>query len=969
MNKRKVISILFCLIIFGIGFISCTEKTELTETGNDFISFTQTDLAFQLAKDDEVAPIIIHNDEYPGVEWAANLFKNDLEMVTGLEAEVFKNDIPAQTTPVIIGTLGKSPLIDQLVANKKIDVTDMEGKWEVSLIQVVDNPYEGVEKALVIAGSDKRSTIYGLFELSKQMGVSPWYWWADVPVKNHSDIFIKSGRYNFGEPKVKYRGIFLNDEEPALGRWAVENYGGFTHEFYENVFELILRLKGNYLWPAMWWASFNSDDPQNPVLADKLGIVMGTTHHEPMVRAHAEWDPWGGGEWNYETNAAQLQQFWREGIERMDDRETIVTIGMRGDGDVGMSEEANIGLLQKIVEDQRKIIANVTGKQAKETPQLWALYKEVQEYYDKGMRVPDDVTLLLCDDNWGNVRKLPAPDAEAREGGYGLYYHFDFVGGPRNYKWLNVTPIPKIWEQLHLTYKHGVDRIWLVNVGDLKPMELPISFFLDYAWNPEDWPVDKLVEYTTIWAKQQFGDEYAQEIAEILDLYTKYNRRRTPELLYSDTYSLENYREFETIVTDYNRIKEQARNLYEDMGEDHKDAFYQLVYHPVLACANLNEMYYAHALNQLYAKQERAATNAMAEKVENLFEKDAEITNYYHKELSGGKWNNMMAQTHIGYTNWQEPPVNAMPPVLTINVPRRGELKFCVEGNLSVFPDQIAEAELPAFDSYNRQAFYIELFNTGNTSIDFRLKPSENWIALSKNEGVLEEQERIKTQINWEQLETGISEGTVEVISDGETISTIKIGAQKFGDNPGIRGFIERNGVVSIEAPHYTLKEESDHIEWMEIPGHGRTGSGMTTSPVTISMEELSEDAPQLEYEFFLLNDPANEEVEVEVHLAPTLNFKNGSGLKFALSVDDNEPQVINMHEGNEVPDWKYPLWFNRAVSNSVMVEKSKHKVSTKGLHTLKIRMIDNGIVFQKIIIDNGGLKASYLGPPESLKL
>ena len=304
----------------------------------------------------------------------------------------------------------------------------------------------------------------------------------------------------------------------------------------------------------MWWAGFNMDDPQNAEMADKYGIVMGTSHHEPLNRAQAEWRRYGKGAWNYETNSAELTKFWKEGIERIGNKEVVVNMAMRGDGDEAMSKETNVALLQRIVEDQRKLIAEVTGKPTEETPQMWALYKEVQDYYDQGMRVPDDVTLLLCDDNWGNIRKLPEPGAAPRKGGYGIYYHFDYVGGPRNYKWVNTCPIPRIWEQMNLAYEHGVTELWVVNVGDLKPMEYPISFFLDYAWNPLEIPAEKLPEYSVKWAEQQFGEKYAKEAADLIDTYLKYNSRRKPELLEPETYSLINYREFETVVSDYNNL-------------------------------------------------------------------------------------------------------------------------------------------------------------------------------------------------------------------------------------------------------------------------------------------------------------------------------------------------------------------------------------------------------------------------------
>ena len=966
-RKRTIVRYLFSLTILGLCFGSCSAKTEMPENENNFVSFSPTGQAFQLAKENTVAPIIIHHDEYPGVVRAANYFKNDLKMVTGADPEVLFNDIPAGTSPVIIGTLGKSPLIGQLVKNKKIDVSDIEGKWEASLIQVVENPFEGVDKALVIAGSDKRGTIFGIFDISRKMGVSPWYWWADVPVKKHDNIYVKAGRYNLGEPKVKYRGIFLNDEEPALGRWAVEKYGGFNHGMYEKVFELILRLKGNYLWPAMWWASFNSDDPQNPALADEMGIVISTTHHEPMMRAHAEWKPWGGKEWNYSTNSEQLREFWREGIERMGSHESIVTLAMRGDGDVGMEANANVALLEKVVSDQRKIIEEVTGKPAAETPQVWALYKEVQEYYDKGMRVPDDVTLLLCDDNWGNVRYLPNLDSPPRKGGYGMYYHFDFVGGPRNYKWINTSPLPRVWEQMNLTYRYGVDRIWLVNVGDLKPMELPISFFLDFAWDPDRIPAEKLDEYTSNWAKEQFGEKYAKDAAEVLDLYTKYNGRRTPEMLYSDTYSLTSYREFERVTADYRAITEKAEKMYDSMPEELQPAFYQLVLHPAKACANLYEMYYALALNKLYAQQSRATANKKAGEVAHYYLQDSLYTVFYHNLLNG-KWNHMMAQPRIGYTYWQQPPQNRMPAVTEIRIPEQAAMGISVEGSDETWPGSTNEAVLPEFDSFNEQNFYIEVFNKGTEAFHVELKSDKDWVKFSKTNETISDQDRFEITVDWEKAEEGLNTAEISVEPENGVNQIVKVKAEKY-NNVKPKGFVERNAYVSIEASDFTKKRDGNQINWFVIPGLGRTGSGVTTSPVTKSVQAPGPETPWLEYDFFLLQTPENGTVEVEIHLAPTLNFKNGDGLKFAVSVDDAEPQIINMHEGTEVPDWKYPSWFNDAVGNKVMVKRTVLQVQDSGAHTLHVWMIDNGIVFQKIIIDNGGLKASYLGPPESLKL
>ncbi len=537
---------------------------------------------------------------------------------------------------------------------------------------------------------------------------------------------------SMASPSVKYRGIFINDEAPAFSGWAKEKFGGVNHGVYEKVFELMLRLKANYLWPAMWGNAFNDDDPLNPVLAQQYGIVMGTTHHEPMLRAQQEWKRYGKGPWNYDSNEVVLKAFWKKGIENMDSRESIVSIGMRGDGDMPMTVGSNIALLERIVSDQREIIAEVTKKPASETPQLWALYKEVQDYYDKGMRVPDDVTLLLCDDNWGNIRKLPRPGDKPRTGGYGIYYHFDYVGDPRNYKWLNTNSIPRVWEQMNLAYQYGADRIWIVNVGDLKPMELPVSFFLDYAWDTKKWNASNIAQYTREWSEQIFGKKYATEIAGILSAYTKYNSRRKPELLSPESYSLTNYREAETIESDYILLAEKAAIIYNAIPAEYRDAYYQLVLYPVTACANLNKLYVSAARNRLYAAQGRSSANDQADSVKKYFKEDSLLANYYNTVLSNGKWNHMMDQTHIGYTYWQQPEKNAMPEIKYVDLPEKAEPGLTIEGSDSWWPHETAEAVLPEFDSFLKPFHYIELFNRGTKPFEYSV---DNSGAMVKNNG------------------------------------------------------------------------------------------------------------------------------------------------------------------------------------------------------------------------------------------
>ena len=608
-----------------------------------FVSFQQGDL---LVNGNDKVEIYMDANDCRGVSYAANALVKDIRNVSGSQATITSN----RKATILVGTIGHSAAIDQLVKQKRINGNLLKGKREKFIITMVDNQ-------LVIAGSDRRGTIYGIYELSQQMGVSPWYDWADVPVEHHDSIFVNRGTYTDGEPAVRYRGIFLNDEAPCLTSWVKNTYGTEygDHRFYQRVFELVLRLRGNMMWPAMWGWAFYADDAENEKTADEMGVVMSTSHHEPMARNHQEYarNRQGWGPWNYQKNKANLQKFFREGIERMKGTEQIVTIGMRGDGDEAMSAEADTKLMSQIINDQRKIIADVTGKKASETPQVWALYKEVLDYYDKGMKVPDDVTLLLCDDNWGDVRRVPNAKERKHKGGWGLYYHVDYVGAPRNSKMLNVTPVQNPWEQLTLAYENGIDRLWILNVGDLKPMEYPISQFMDMAWNPHKYSVNNITRHTRDWCAQQFGESQADEAARILNLICKYNGRCTPEMLDKSTYSLENG-EWQEVVNQYLQLEADALRQYNSLPAAYHDAYRQIILFPIEMMSNLHQMYFAQAQNHALYKQNNPKANIWADECENRFKRDSLICDEYNHKMSGGKWNGMMTQKHIGYKSWND---------------------------------------------------------------------------------------------------------------------------------------------------------------------------------------------------------------------------------------------------------------------------------------------------------------------------
>ena len=617
-----------------------------------FVNFKQGDL---LLNANNRVEIYMDTNDCKGVSYAAHALLKDIKSVSGATATLtsdagFLKKADTARPAILVGTIGHSAAIDQLVKQKRINGKLLKGKREKFIITLIDGQ-------LVIAGSDRRGTIYGIYELSQQMGVSPWYDWADVPVEHHDSIFVNKGIYTDGEPAVRYRGIFLNDEAPCLTSWVKNTYGtGYgDHRFYQRVFELVLRLRGNMMWPAMWGWAFYADDPENEKTADEMGVVMSTSHHEPMARNHQEYarNRKGWGPWNYQKNKASLQKFFREGIERMKGTEQIVTIGMRGDGDEAMSAEADTKLMTNIINDQRKIIADVTGKKASETPQVWALYKEVLDYYDKGMKVPDDVTLLLCDDNWGNVRRVPNAKERKHKGGWGLYYHVDYVGAPRNSKMLNVTPVQNPWEQLTLAYENGIDRLWILNVGDLKPMEYPISQFMDMAWNPRKYDVNNITRHTRNWCAQQFGESQADEAARILNLICKYNGRCTPEMLDKNTYCLENG-EWQEVVNQYLQLEADALRQYNSLPASYHDAYRQIILFPIELMSNLHQMYFAQAQNHALYKQGNPKANVWADECERLFKRDSLICDYYNHKMAGGKWNGMMTQKHIGYKSWND---------------------------------------------------------------------------------------------------------------------------------------------------------------------------------------------------------------------------------------------------------------------------------------------------------------------------
>lgn len=823
-------------------------------SANQFVVFQKKNNSFPLVQNKKIVNILLDSKDQKGINLAVENLREDCNRVFGLKPHLMTDVL--ESNCIIVGSLN-SIYVQQLIKSKKLDKKELLSKNEKYIITTVEQPFEGVENALVIAGSDRRGTIYGIYELSKQLGVSPWYWWMDVPVVKRTEAYVLPGLYTDGEPAVKYRGIFLNDEAPCLTSWVKQYYGtNFgDHRFYAQVCELILRLKGNFLWPAMWGWAFYADDPLNSKTADEMGVIIGTSHHEPMARNHQEWarKRKGYGAWNYATNKKVLDQFFREGVERVKGTEDVITIGMRGDGDEAMSEDTNVKLMESIVGNQRKIIKDVTGKSADETPQVWALYKEVLDYYDKGMRVPDDVIMLLCDDNWGNVRRLPNEKERKHPGGWGMYYHVDYVGAPRNSKWMNMTPIQGMWEQLHLTYEYGVDKLWILNVGDLKPMEYPITLFMDMAWNPREYTVDNFMEHSRRFCAQLFGEAQADEAARILDLYSKYNGRVTAEMLDCKTYNLETG-EWKQVADDYVRLEAEALRQYLSLAPEYKDAYKQLLLFPVQAMSNLYEMYYAQAMNHKLYTAGIPEANYWANKVESCFKRDKALSDDYNNVMSQGKWKGMMTQKHIGYTSWNDDfPADRLPEIFRL-------------------PEAVKDAGGYVFS----------------------------------------------------------------------------------GDD----------GYISMEAEHFFEKKSSEGVDWKIIPNMGRTLSGVTLMPYTKPVEGST-----LSYKMMLPEEAKKlKEVHVIVVVKSTLAFQETKGHKYTVGFRGGNEKTVNFNGNlNELPENIYDVFYP-TVARRVIEKKIKLElpVSNDDVYILDFKPLNPAIVLEKIVVDWGGYKDSYLYMNES---
>ena len=988
--KKLQLHILFLLTFLNVN----AQHVKLI---GDSLAFSPRN--FILAEGKFVADILLDNGDNKTVQLAANLFSEDIKMVTGQKPEIKYDIKTVSKTCVIVGSIEESRIIKELIKRKVIDVSDVKGKWESCLIQVVENPLKGIEKALVIAGSDRRGTAYGLMELSKQMGVSPWYYFADVPVMKRDKIVITNDRFVQKPPSVKYRGIFINDEMWGIRPWAMntlapEEGKGLGPTTYSKIFELLLRLKANMLWPAMHQQTkpFNYY-PENSILADKYGIVMGSSHIEPMLRnniAGAEWDQEYPGEpYDYVVNRKNIYKYWEDRVKQNGKFENIYTIGKRGKDDEAGSE-ITAKVLEQIFADQREILGKWVNKDVSKVPQVLIPYSEVLDLYNQGLKLPDDVIICWPDDNFGYIRQLPDKEKQKRSGGSGVYYHFQWLNGATTaYPWLYSSPIALTWLEMKKAYDFNARKLWIVNVGDIKPAEMGIEHFMQMAWNMDDFEKNEPEKFLVKWASGEFGEKYAKQIASIFGKYFELCYARRPEhmVMYNarenelkwNWLSLNNYNdEAQKRIDDFQQLIEQVDGIYDQLPLTFKDAFFQMVAYNVKGAALHNLKVLCAQKSNAYGNEKRASAATWATLAQQAENEILKLIHHYNKEqvLAGSKWDRMASLPGPWGSQWRQ---WDMPPLSSYSGEGFPKMQLSIEGG--------EMDKLPGFSVFNRDKRFIDITNSGNGIFYWKANVSDDWIKLSESAGSVFDEKRIWVSIDWDRAPKGADiEGRVsfsyqssnddvwkawESLSDDDkkayTNGTLKSPESKKNSeislsifNPdkllveNVHGFVESNGYISIEAEHFTRKNDGEYASWNIIEGLGRTGNSVAVLPFNTpscnTVSEILSKSPSLEYKFYAFTKG---EVSLELNCIPTYPANKENGLRFAVSINDSKP-VLVLENGK------------RDVISNLLKKTTKLNIPGQGQHVLKIWMVDPGLVIDKIIINSGGIKDSYLGPPES---
>lgn len=939
---------------------------------------------FELVKGRIAAGIYIDDEakDYRGLSHVAKKIQADIKLVTGVEPEV--EHALGDSFQIIAGTIGQNPTIDAMIANDELNVSAIDGKRESFALRLVG-------KKLVVAGTETVSTLHGLYHISEEIGVSPWVYWGDAVAKKQAEIvFGDEIEYTSKEPSVKYRGFFMNDEWPSLGNFVMNTFGDFNVKFYDQVFDLLLRLKGNYFWPAMWSASLcldgGEDDPlANVKLATDLGITIGNSHHEPLMRSSEEWDKVKtdtnnvgyGKDWNYYTNGQGLYRYWEDGVERNKDFKHMITIGMRGERDTtmlpeGSSIQENVELLRQIITDQQKIIKE---KGCQDMPQMLALYKEVEGYYYGGDGVKglkdwdalDDTILLLSDDNFANVRTLPTKENRDRKAGWGLYYHFDYHGAPVSYEWVNSTTLPKVWEQLTMAYEYGIRDLWIVNVGDIRPQELPLSYYMALAYDYEGMGIAHPNEtdvFVKQWVEQQFGglvedEDVKNDIVAILKAYTRMHGNRRPEVTRPDTYHVVNYEENTQMMGLCYQIMALADDVDGKLPEEVKDAYFGLVYYPAVAGANVQLMNLYAAKNQFFARNGVAAAVTYAEKVKKCIAYDEKLTKYYNEGMANGKWKGMMSSAHIGFTSWNDEGWK-YPEVVDVEVAKEDKL-LVLPGNGEAFVSE-GTVSLPEFTSVGKEMYCIRVANAADRVLEPVVTCESNAVVIEKIHSYAETVVKYMVSIDWNQVES--SQECVIAIQAAGSVVNVKVPIVLVDEKLETMTFVERDGIVSMEAEHFAEKKEKDGFQWEKLSEYGKTLSSMKIYPMDQNFDELG-DAPSLTYKVLIRKGG---EYTLRVITSPTNNLEDGRNMRYAVSADNGPVEAVktlpdenyNIGAGHHVAhDW------GEGVLNNCHYGENKMQLEP-GVHTISIYGVEAGLVLQKLVLYQDDLPQSYFGPTEN---
>ncbi len=939
-----------------------------------------------LSKNGHILPLVVEESAYAGVRRVAGKVADDIEKVCGARPEIL--DSMPDAPHVLCGTLGCSPAIDRLIASGKLPQAEqIRDKWECYAIAMVG-------RSLVIAGSDKRGTIYGMFALSEYIGVSPLCWIGDVEPVERENIRIDEDICRVSkEPSVKYRGFFINDEWPCFGTWTTTHFGGFTAEMYDHVFELLLRLKGNYFWPAMWTSSFAVDGPLNEQLADEYGVVVGNSHHEPCLRAGEEFkhsieaDGKYGTDWNFVRNRDGITRFWADGLKRSGQYEHLITIGMRGEADSAMLGEdsglrANIEYLKDVITTQEALIREHAGPKSADLPRVLALYKEVEPFFYgnetvQGLKDWDGLTntvCMLCEDNHGFMRSLPTPEMTAslqkRGCGWGMYYHVDYHGGPTSYEWMPSTPFSKLWEQMCLAYDSGIRDVWILNTGDLKGNEVSLNQFLDLAYDYERWGshlADNWMRWLMDWTERTFPglkEEQQEHIADLLNSLYTLNGKRRPEALHAGVYHPCHENESRRMLDEADELLGLNEYVLSQLDEPHHTAMVSLVDFPVRCSVNLLQMHLCAGLNAHYAAQGRPEANVYAQHVSDTLELDEELCQEY-ADFRDGKWRGMEQEAHIGFTSWNED--GCLMPTRTYVTPwHHPRLSISRADDARVYGRTYFGPMVITVDDFcdaGVDTVLLEVANAGSGKLHYTIEGAPNWLMVSPAEGNVETLDTIYLDCFHDRLGEGRQTATLTCRTDEATV-LIKVSAQRpiRYDEPT---HLPRKGMVTMDAEHFVRKHDAKDAAFRVLEGYGRSGSAVKVYP-TMAAFPAEGDAPSLTYRFHAESEGPH---TIELWLTPTAPVQPGIPMRCGLMGPDGATQIITCVPADYRPGENSDTRWCLAVTDHI--RKVRSEIScTAGQNEVTVSAIDPNFSLERLLVYPAGhhMPESYLGPAESAR-